>query len=81
MIYRQSEVDGMDKPGNAMKPEYTAGKIWCIVTQPDAICVSLKLREDAKGQDLLDEVMKNLVFFFYQGQSPITQKLYCGQGF
>ena len=40
----------------AMKFEYAVGKLWCLVTQPDACCFSLKLREDAKGQCLLDEV-------------------------
>eukprot|EP00794_Sanderia_malayensis_P019184 gene19184-21106_t len=45
---------------STLKYEDTVGKIWCIVTQPDDSCLSLKLREDAKGQDLLDAVCERL---------------------
>jgi len=44
----------------ATRFEYTPGKIWCLVTQPDSCCFSLKLIESAKGQDLLDEVCNRL---------------------
>lgn len=55
-------IHGIEMASAAMKFEFTAGKIWCLVTQPDACCFSFRLREDAKGQDLLDAVLKFLHF-------------------
>ena len=31
-------------------------KIWCLVTQRDDVCYSFKFKEDAKGQEVMDEV-------------------------
>ena len=56
----------------AMKFDYTPGKIWCLVTQPDSCCFSLKLNESAKGQDLLDEVGSNCVLCM-RSKSTIAQ--------
>ena len=38
------------------KVSFNQGKIWCLVTQRDNVCFSFKFKEDAKGQDVMDEV-------------------------
>lgn len=61
---------------STLRFEYTAGKVWCIVTQPDSLCISIKLREDAKGQDLLDAVRKIFQHLYNGGQSPTRPNYY-----
>lgn len=57
----------------AMKFEFIPGKILCLVTQPDACCFSFRLREDAKGQGLLDAV--SLVeFLHFSSRSKSIQR-------
>ena len=58
---------------STLRFEDTAGKLWCIVTQADSSCISLRPRDDAKGQDLLDAVSSKFQHVFAKGQSPVVK--------
>ncbi len=62
----------METARSTLRFEETAGKITCLVTQPDDNCIYLQLRDDAKGQDLLDTVRLWISTFFSKVQSPIS---------
>ncbi|XP_002163269.3 E3 ubiquitin-protein ligase MYLIP [Hydra vulgaris] len=52
----ESKLDFMSRT----KVSLTQNKIWCLVTQRDNVCFSFKFKEDAKGQDVMDEVCNKL---------------------
>ena len=59
-------------------------KIWCLVTQRDDICYSFKFKEDAKGQEVMDEVNFTCLFFqIFKVQRSKVENLVeaCKQGF
>ena len=45
---------------HAAKMADSQPKIWCLVTQRDDVCYSFKFKEDAKGQEVMDEVCYDL---------------------
>lgn len=58
MLEEGLRYDNYDKITMARTIKVTPGqqKIWCIVTQRNDISLSFKFKEDAKGQDVMDEV-------------------------
>ena len=66
MKERDTAIMDYISTATAVKLADNQPKIWCLVTQRDDVCYSFKFKEDAKGQDVMDEVL-NLSYF---GFSP-----------